>query len=70
MTTDDNKTIFNYLRKLVPQIPESTTRLTLDIAIDCTPIIKCEFIPQPMALNKDGIITKKLRIEMIEDDAS
>jgi len=41
---DATRELFNAMRRLIPDIPENSTRLTLHLRMDSIPVIECEFI--------------------------
>lgn len=41
---DATRDLFNTMRRLIPDIPENSTRLTLHLRMDSVPVVECEFI--------------------------
>ena len=41
---DATHNIFEALRRLIPDIPENSTRLSVHLRMDSAPVVECEFI--------------------------
>lgn len=66
---DANIVMFRQLNRIIPDLPPTTTRLTLTLAPDHLPKIEVEWLPKPIQVDDNDELIRELKTFTLTEDA-